>query len=25
LAERLGEVLQPPSIVGSGHPPPATH
>lgn len=25
LAERLGEVLQPKSLVGSGHPPPATH
>jgi transcriptional regulator with XRE-family HTH domain len=25
LAERLSEVLQPKSVVGSGHPPPATH
>jgi transcriptional regulator with XRE-family HTH domain len=25
LAERLSEVLQPKSLVGSGHPPPATH
>jgi transcriptional regulator with XRE-family HTH domain len=25
LAERLSEVLQPRSLVGSGHPPPATH
>jgi transcriptional regulator with XRE-family HTH domain len=25
LAERLGEVLQPKSLIGSGHPPPTTH
>src|ERR1700739_385766 len=25
LAERLGEVLQPKPLVGSGHPPPASH
>jgi transcriptional regulator with XRE-family HTH domain len=25
LAERLGEVLQPMAVIGSGHPPPASH
>jgi hypothetical protein len=25
LAERLSEVLQPKSLVGTGHPPPASH